>query len=307
MRARALAAAGLLLGSSCAQVVSQTRRERGQLLRAFERHAPKEPAGHRAEAVARWPSLELTVTSSSLCRTEAVREYAEEVVTERSAPSAGPSLALGVTAATVGGALLLFRGSFSAEPNYDVIDGAGRYGASDRQVVTAWAVPLLAIGAPSIVLGVVGLLQGGETVTQAGVDPVTEVREARCDERPAGGTLAVVGPSGPLEGRAIQDGKVSLPREALKGTVVGLALDGQPVALDPEDHQELESFSACARMLPLPAGAALKDTSTPELLTRFAEAQQCAHIPGAGGTEVMARLSELLAERGVPAPFEDLR
>lgn len=305
MRARAVAAAGLLLGSSCAQVVSQTRRERGQLLRAFERQAPREPAGHRAEAVARWPSLELTVTSSSICRTEAVREYAEELVTERSAPAAGPSLALGVTAVTAGGALLLFRGSFSAEPNDTIIDGAGNYGASDRQVATAWAIPLLAIGAPSIVLGVMGLLQPGETVSQAGVDPVIEVREARCDERPAGGTLAVVGPSGPLEGRALQDGKVSLSREALKGTVMGLALDGQPVTLEPEDHRELESFSACARMLPLPEGAALKNASTPELLIRLGEAQQCAPIPGAGGTEAMARLTELLAERGVPVPFGD--
>src|SRR5205814_4272842 len=37
VRARAIAAVGVLLGSSCAEVVSETRHERGPLLRSFER------------------------------------------------------------------------------------------------------------------------------------------------------------------------------------------------------------------------------------------------------------------------------
>src|SRR5262249_42734823 len=153
---------------------------------------------------------------SSVCRTESIREYAEEVVTERSAPAAGPSLVLGITSVAVGGMLLLFRGSFSTEPNTRVIDGAGRYGASDQQVATAWAVPLLVIGVPSIATGAVGLAQGGgETTSQVMVDQVADVHESRCDERPAEGKLAVVSPSGPLQGRATEGGKVLLPAEAL--------------------------------------------------------------------------------------------
>lgn len=300
MRARAIAAAGVLLGSSCAEVTSEMRRERGPLIRAFERQVAKEPAGLRAEVHARWPALELRVLSSNVCRTEAVRDYSEEVITERSAKAAGPSIALGVTTTAVGAALLLLRGAFSSTPDYSVIDGSGRYGASQRQYAVGWGVGLVVVGVPSMVLGVVGLAQSGESTSTRLVDQVADANEARCDERPASGKLAVIGPSGPQEGRATQDGVVSLPPEALRGTVMGLALDGRPVWLDSEDQEELEAFRACARALPVPDDAALGQASTPELIFRLEEARRCAHLAGAGGAEAATRLANALAARAPP-------
>lgn len=305
MRASALAAASVLLASSCAEV--ETRRERGPLLRTFERQGPKEAAGLRAEVHAQWPSLEVRVLSSSTCRTEVVREYAEEVVTERNAKAAGPSLALGVTTMAVGTALLLFRGSFSPSPDETVIDGAGRYGASQRQIATGWGVGLVLTGVPSVLLGAFGLGQSGESVSKRLVDQVSDASESRCDEKPANGKLAVLGPSGAQEGRATQDGKVSLPPEALRGTVVGLALDGQPVGLDADDEEELEAFRACARVLPLGDDAALGQMPVPELIVKLEAAGQCAGVPGAGGAEAATRLADALAARAAPVSrtFED--
>jgi hypothetical protein len=297
VRAKALAAAGVLLGSSCAEVVSESRREPGPLLRSFERPVVKEPAGLRAEVHAQWPSLEVRVLSSSVCRTEVVREYDEEVVTERSAKAAGPSLVLGVTTAAVGAALLLFRGSISSAPDTSVIDGSGHYGASPQQIATGWGIGLVVVGVPSIALGALGLAQSGEGVSKRLVDQVSDVKESRCDEEPVNGKLAVVGPGGPQEGRATQDGKVTLPVEALRGTVVGLSLDGQPVALDAEDEEVLEAFRACARVLPLGDDAALGQMSAPELVVKLEAAQRCAVLPGAGGTEAVERLSTMLGAR----------
>jgi len=307
VRARALAAAGVLIGSSCAAVVSETRRERGPLLRTFERQGPKEPAGLRAEVHARWPSLEVRVLSSSTCRAEVVREYAEEVVTERSAKAAGPSLALGVTTMAVGTALLVFRGSFSAEPDTTTIDGSGHYGASQRQIATGWGIGLVLVGAPSIALGGIGLGQSGESVSKRLVDQVSDATESRCDDKPVNGKLAVLGPSGAQEGRATENGVVSLPPEALRGTVVGLALDGQPVGLDADDEEELEAFRACARVLPLGDDAAVAQMPVPELIVKLEAAGRCAGLPGAGGAEAAARLTDALAARAAPVSqtFED--
>jgi hypothetical protein len=295
----------LLLGSSCAQVVSSTRRERGPLLRSFERQYAKETAGYRAELRAQWPSLELSLVSSSVCHTEAVREYAEEVITERSSPGAAPSIATGATMAVVGAALLLFRGAISDVPDTSYIDSGGRYGPSPRRIATVWAIPLLVIGVPSAAAGAVGLFQVGETTTKGTVDQVSDVRESRCDEQPANGTLAVMGPNGKIDARATQEGKVVLPLEVLKGTVVGLELDGQPVSVDPEDAEVLEAFRACGRLLPLPDDAALGNASALVLRFRLEEAQRCARIPGAGGGEAATRLTALLEAR-VPPPYQTM-
>jgi len=300
VRARALAAAGVLLGSSCAGVVSETRTERGPLLRTYERQGSKEPAGLRGEVNALWPRLEVRVLASSVCRSEVVREYAEEVVTERSAKAAGPSLAMGVTTLAVGSALLLLRGSFSADPDFSVIDGSGHYGASQRQVATGWGIGLVLAGAPSILVGALGLFQSGESVSKRLVDQVSDARESRCDEYLVNGDLAVLGPNGPQKGVATQQGKVSLPPEALRGTVVGLTLDGQPVWLDSEDEGELEAFRACARVLPLGDDAALGQMPVPELIVKLEAAKQCSSLPGTGGEEAAARLASALAAKAPP-------
>jgi len=306
---RALAAAGVLLGSSCAQVVSETRMERGPLLRTYERQGSKEPAGLRGEVHALWPALEVRVLASSVCRSEVVREYAEEVVTERSAKAAGPALAMGVTTIAVGSALLLFRGSFSATPDFNTIDGSGHYGASQRQVATGWGIGLVLAGGPSVLVGALGLFQSGESVSKRLVDQVSDAKESRCDEYLVNGELAVVGPSGPQKGIATQQGKVSLPAEALRGTVVGLALDGQPVWLDSEEEGELEAFRACARVLPLGDDAALGQMAVPELIVKLEAAKQCSSLPGTDGADAAARLETALAARAPPESqtFEDAR
>src|SRR6185295_13085191 len=127
--------------------------------------------------------------------------------------------------------------------------------------------------------GMVGLAQSGESTASRLVDQVMDSNESRCDEKPANGKLAVIGPRGPQDGRATQDGVVTLPPEALRGTVVGLELDGQAVLLDSEDEETLQAFRACARALPAPDDAALGQASTPELILRLEEAQRCALIP----------------------------
>jgi hypothetical protein len=287
VKAAAVAMAAALsvaaLGSAgCARVHREVRREPGPLLRSFERPAGKEAVGLRAELTARWPELEVRVVSSYRCRTEMVREYAEEVTVETSAPSAGPSIGMGVTVAAVGAGLLAFRGRFSDVPDTRFIDAGGRYGPSDRQVATAWAIPLLAVGLPAVGVGLLELGEVGEEVTLGAVEQVVDAREARCDEAPASGTLALLGPGGALESLAAPEGKATVGEAALRrATVAGLALDGRPVALDAEEAALLAAVQGCLRAYPVPEPAALAAASVQELIIRLQEARLCEHVPGA--------------------------
>lgn len=275
--------------AGCGGVHREMRREQGPLLRTYERDAGKEPAGLRAELAARWPSLEVRIASTHRCRTEVVREYAEEVVVEKSAPSAGPSIGMGVTITTIGAGLLAFRGAFSDAPNTSAIDGAGRYGPSDRQIATGWALPLLVAGLSSLAVGALELREVGEEVTRGAVEQVVDARESRCAEAPAGGTLELVGPAGTFETLAAPEGKATVSEAALrKGTVVGLALDGRPVGLDLEEAALLAATQGCLRIYPLPEPAVLAGASVPELTIRLERARLCEEVPGAPRDAVVA-------------------
>src|SRR6185295_9385429 len=162
-RAIALAVA---IACGCAPVVEQTKRERGSLLRTYERNAEKPPI-LTAHVQVRWPKMETSFTWRRLCGTETVREYQERVTTIRTAPASWPTIGIGGALTLAGAGLLAFRGSFSGTPHTNFIDASGRYGASDRTQATAWGITGLALGLPVLGLGIWERSRIGQTETPA--------------------------------------------------------------------------------------------------------------------------------------------
>ncbi|MHB8873031.1 MAG: hypothetical protein ACYC8T_05035 [Myxococcaceae bacterium] len=194
-------AAGLAFAvlAGCAHVEVDRRVERGPTLRTFERELAAE-GGLAGEVEAKWPQMAVWVSAYDLCRVHKVEEYIEERITERSASSAGPSLALGVTSTLVGAGLFLARPAFSDDPSSRVIDRGGHYGPSTRQLATGWAIGLVIVGVPALVVGVLGYSQAGEEVETRKAEQVLSATEQRCHPRPVNGTVELSdsrGPKGP--------------------------------------------------------------------------------------------------------------
>lgn len=276
----------------CAPLQVERRTERGPLLRTYQKEVKLGQQTVAATVQARWPRLDVRLVSAEACRTEVHEEYAEEVITERSDPSAAPALSGGLANVVLGGGLLLARPLFSNDPDRDAIDREGRYGASSRKIATHWGVALVSIGVPALMTGIVQLARGGEERETRKVDEVASLRDEPCDARPAEGLAQLVGRGPEAAPLPVTEGALSLGAEEVGGAdVVGILLDGAPVALSEEDAALLNAFSACAQLQGQPMDVqALAGQMPEQLMALHSLATRCASVPGSPGQQWMDAL-----------------
>jgi hypothetical protein len=300
-----LLAAGLLLAAgSCAPLREETRVERGAPLRMFERQGKAQPGGVMADVALQWPQAILSFSRYELCRIEQVEEVPEQRITERTFPGLGPSIGMGVTGTLIGLGLLVALPQVSASPNTQLIDANGRYGASERQVATAWSIGLLAVGLPALGFGAYALTQVGERTESKTIEQVALARDERCGVRPVDGPVALSTTHGEAAPRETQGGKISLDASALKeGIITGAAMGGEEVAFDPEAWDRLVDYQSCVRAMPVPAPEAVAAMEVGALEDRLELARSCVRVPGSGGEAFVEVLVKELQARGAePQP-----
>lgn len=281
LRSRGVASSAALLWlSACATVHTDVRTERGPLLGTTQRQQVIPDAAVRATVETRYPALTVHFQRADTCRTEEVQAFAEQRITERSAPEAGPAIASGMPTVLLGLGLLIGRGFFSDAPNTEVIDSEGRYGVSDRKVATGWSIGLLAFGAPALLTGIFELTQTGTSTETRKVEEVKSQKDAPCHARPAEGEARLVvkggvGPAFPAKG-----GSVTLDVATVRAhPVETFTLDGAPVALAEEEQGKLDAFQACAAVLPGPLEQGVGVLSDEALERAGALAKLCDGLP----------------------------
>ncbi|MBI3185455.1 MAG: hypothetical protein HYZ28_25220 [Myxococcales bacterium] len=291
--------------SGCVRIEVDRRIERGPLIRKYERPSVA-PGGFSAEVRASWPVLEVALSTFDLCQRQLVEEYAEEIITERTAPSAGPAIALGTTTTLLGGGLLLARQLFSGEPNRSLIDGEGRYGASDRQVATGWAIGLLVAGLPALVVAALEVTQSGEDSELRRAEQVVGATEERCNPRPATAQVALAPGEGqagsPTAPREARDGLARFTHEELRGQAHERVLaDGVPAELAAEDMVRLDAFRSCAELAGFLTGEGaekrVEEAPTDEVVRWLGEASACRAVEGAPAAEWTKSLEAELERR----------
>lgn len=296
MRGRAgLCLVLVTLSAACARVEATTRTERGPLLRTFERPVVLE-GGVTAEVRVEWPRLALALTAHDVCRVQAVEEYAEERVTERSSGAAGPALSTGL--ANVLASAVLFATSFVASPAPDtsVIDQGGRYGPSTRQYLQGASAVTLGIGGPALAVGVIAMLRSGEDVELRRSEQVVGERDARCHARPVSGPVELVGAAGGAVSRPAAEGLVEVAATELDAAPEALRFAGREVALTVEGQQALEAFGACLT-LARAAPATLEQLDEGALLVRAQLLRSCREARGAALADEVRAVDEALARR----------
>lgn len=287
---------------ACATQHADTRIERGPLLDTFQRQVAL--PGHllSVDVEPRWPNVTLTFNRVSVCRDEEVEVYAEQVITQKRVPAAGPTLSTGIVNTLLGGGLLLARPLFPDEPDRSRIDAQGRYGPSTRQVVTGISVVLLVVGVPALITGGVSLFRVGEEKRERKVEEVVSLKETQCGARTTSGSVELLLASG-VEGQGpfeLKDGALEFTAEAVRELPIrGFTLDGDVAVLNAEEEEALEAFRLCARALTLPLPEAPTDE---ESRSRVGEllglARRCEQqLPEAPAEERIQQLQALLAPK----------
>lgn len=256
-RGAAMLAAAVWL-SACASVHTDVRTERGPLLGTTQRQQLIPNATLRAQVDVRYPALTVRFERADTCRTEEVQSFAEQTITEKSAPEAGAAIATGMPTVVLGLGLLVARGFFSDAPNTRVIDSGGHYGVSDRRIATNWSIGLLAIGAPALFTGFFELAQTGSSTQTRKVEQVSDQKDVPCHPQPAAGRARLVGTTGVGPELPAPGGTLSLdPATVRAHPFETFTLDGAPVTVSDEDAAKLDAFQACAEALteaPSPVG-----------------------------------------------------
>lgn len=294
----------LLLLTGCARIEQTVRTERGPLLRSFTRPQVVE-GGLRGQVKVSWPRLELQVEAHDVCREVSLDEYAEERITERSSPAAGPALSTGI--ASTLGAGVLFGVSFllSNAPDTTVIDTAGRFGPPPRTIMQGSAVVALAVGLPALVVGAIAWLRTGEETEQRRVEQETGQRDVECHQRGVAGTLRLHGARGDVGQVTLSEGLGGVEASSLRGPVDELLFGDRAVELDEAGQLTLSAFSAC---LSVDAEGAPAPESLGEgaLLTRTERVRQCRQVRGDALTQPLAALEAEVQRRresGAPGAF----
>ncbi|MEW6432990.1 MAG: hypothetical protein AB1730_15915 [Myxococcota bacterium] len=294
----------LFVASGCVPVETNTRTERGPLLRTYTREQVVE-GGATVDVRADWPTLKLTVVGFDTCRAESVEEYAEERITERTARPAGPALATGIANVLAAGVLYGVSFAVSDAPNVTTIDEWGRYGASTRQYVQGVSLANLVIGVPALAVGLIGVLRSGTDVETLKAEQVVSQRDARCNDRPATGDVTLVGPKGAVAAKPAVDGAVDFAAAELAGAVESIQLSGRDLALDEEAQARLWGFGACVQ-LEREGEKQLASLGEGDLLARAEKLRQCRVVRGAAMSEPIRAVDEELQHRresGAPGAF----
>jgi hypothetical protein len=282
-----LGATVLVLAVGCAPLDMERRTERGPVVRTYTQQKALGERLAYARVDAQWPRLALHFTVADVCRTEYHEEYADTVITTHSSRGAAASVSTGGMLTAVGGGLVLGRSLFSDEPHTNAIDPEGHYGASNRKLATAWGAGLLILGVPALVSGLVMLSRSGEVHETRKGDEMVALRELPCQHTPVDGMVELAGGNGPPPApRLTSNGTLVLTAEELREeSFTGLLLDGEPVTLQEDGEDTLETFRTCAMLL--------AQQVEPETLAREAKehphrlrmkrglVRMCAALPGA--------------------------
>lgn len=300
-RAGAVLLAGL---TACAPIERTVRTERGPLLRSFTRQQVVE-GGLRGQVQVAWPRLEVQVAEHDVCRELAIDEYAEERITERSAPAAGPAFSTGIATTLAAGVLLGVSFLLSAAPDTTVIDTAGRFGPAPRTVMQGWSLLALGLGLPALAVGGIAMLRTGEDIEQRRVEQETGQKDAECNARAASGAVRLVGPRGEVGSVTLTAGAASVEATAVKGPFDELMLGERDVQLDESGLLTVAAFSAC---LALEAEGARAPESLGEgaLLARIERLRACRQVRPTGLDEQLAAADAEASRRretGAPGAF----
>jgi hypothetical protein len=284
---------------ACGQIHEETRVERGALLRSFERDTPPTPSGVRVHAQAEWPRLTLSFSTFEICRHERVDEYAEEHITDTTAPSAGSAMASGVSTTLIGLGLFLARGLFSNAPDTRTIDGGGRYGSSDRTNATVWSYGLMLAGGPALAIGAFELVQTGERVKTQRVEEVSSAKELPCNEHPVDGRVELSSlQAGAPKVFQTQGGVLVLEDSQLRGVPVGaVTFEGKPALLSSDEQPVVERYLAC---LKVPSAADLPhaaDWPRAQLEAALDDAHECEGLSSGPAREALPLLQAELDRR----------
>jgi hypothetical protein len=281
------------------------RTERGPLLKTYERPRIVE-GGVRGEISVQWPRLSVKLSGFDTCRTEVVEEYAEDKIRERRGTGAGASLSAGIVFTAASGVLLGVGQLLSAEPNRQVIDGAGNYGPAPRTVARGWSIGLVAVGIPTLLVGIVQMLRVGEEVETVKVEELASQREEICNVRAVDGPLYLLaGGSQPVGPLPTQGATLTVEAASLTRWVDGFAFYEREVALDDPSKSVLEAFNGCLR-LERESAAAVEALPTNVLVERLEAARACRRVRGDAVAAEQARLEAELARRrqgGDPGAF----
>lgn len=284
---RRLLAIVLCGACACVPMQEEVRVERGPLLRTYEREQALGNRTLQAEVLPRWPDLDIRIQRFDTCRTEKVEEYAEDHITERTSRGVGPALTLGICGTLVGGSLLVARNAFSNDPNKDVIDGAGHYGPSPRQVATGWGAAALTAGIPALAVALIDLARSGETSETVKADQVVSARDNLCQPQPVSGNVEMLGAPGP-RAYPLQNGVLTLNPDQLRELgEVTMSLNGEPVFIARAEDEKLNAFRACVRVLPVPKDDQLGLLSAGQLHTRLDLVSACARVAPEAAEEAM--------------------
>jgi hypothetical protein len=301
-RASALGACALWL-SACATVHTDVHTERGPLLGTTQRVQVIPNDSLRAQVETRYPALTVRFQRADTCRTEEVQSYAEQTITEKSAPEAGPAIATGVPMALLGLGLFLARGVFSDAPNTRVIDSGGHYGVSDQRIATTWSIGLLAVGMPALLSGAVQLAQTGSSTETRKVDEVTDQKDVPCHPKPAAGSARLVTQSGVGPAFEAPQGTLTLDAAAVRAhPFETFTLDGAPVTLSDADAAKLDAYQACAQVLPGPLEHGVGALGDDALARAGALAKACDGLPEQPAKELAAAVAAEQAAREASAP-----
>lgn len=289
--------------ASCARVDATTRVERGPLLRTFERPVLLE-GGLTSDVRVEWPWLKLTVLGYDVCRAEQVEEYAEEKITERTSSAAGPALSTGIANTLASAVLFAVSFAVPSTPNFNVIDSGGRYGPSTQQYLQGASLVTLGVGLPSLVVGVISRLSSGEEVVAQKAEQVVSQKDARCNERPATGPVALVSAQGARLPLQASDGALDVDGTKLTLVPESLRFAERDIELSEEGQVLFSAWAACVALEQ--DQKTLEQLSETGLLTRAERLRDCRRVRGAALDEAVKAVDDELSRRresGSPAAW----
>lgn len=261
--------------SACVHVEATTRTERGPMLRTF--HRPQVLEGTiDATLKVDWPALQVSLITHDICRDLEVEEYAEDRITEKNSPTAGPALSTGITTLLASAVLLGVSFIVPAAPDTSVIDRAGNYGPSTQQLVRGWSLGALVVGVPALAVGLIGLAQAGEQTTHLRTEQVINQADTECNPHPANGPASLEGTVGALVTKPVVDGVVTFGVADTRVEPVSLRFGGAMLTLDEAAQKTLRAWAACVALEHDPSPPQTEEA----LVSRVERLRRCAFVRG---------------------------
>lgn len=289
--------------AGCARIETNTRVERGPLLRTFDRPVLLE-GGITSDVRVEWPLMKLTVIGYDVCRAQTVEEYAEDHITERTSGAVGPSISTGIAVTLASAVLFGISFAVSRAPDTNVIDRGGNYGPSTQQYMQLATGITLGIGIPALAVGLLTKARTGDEVVTQRAEQVVSQKDVRCNERPATGAMSLVSASGAIAPLQAVDGAVDVDGTKLPLVPEVMKFSERDVELNEEGLQKFAAWSACVALeQDKKTVAELSETG---LLTRAERLRVCRLVRGDALAEPIRAVDTELQRRresGSPAAW----